>query len=341
VKPSRPSARLTLDGRAWSAAEAGLVWLRAWIGLGAAHAALSLAAWPGSPFAAAAAGATLSVALGEADAEEDVWSGEVTEVGATAIGVHVDGLAATQALNRERRTRSYLRQSVADIVRDLAGSVPIDEVEAPLRLESYAVDDRRPVWEHLLDLAALAGCDLSAAASGGLRFVPVKAGGAGPLPVALPGASALRYGANVLSFRIAKRSAGTPLAAAAYGAASEKGAERWHWLRHDPVPSPDATAPARVRGALRTREGVQAATQGSTARAGRAGVRGEIVALGRPGVRPGDVVEVQELPGVEGPLRVLSIEHGFDARSGFLTRLAVEGTGGAGDVSALAGGLGL
>src|SRR6185436_369472 len=79
VKPSRPSARLTLDGRAYGAAEAGLLWLRARLGLGAAHAAVSLAAWPGAPFAAAVAGARLSVALGEAEAEEDVWSGEVTE----------------------------------------------------------------------------------------------------------------------------------------------------------------------------------------------------------------------------------------------------------------------
>jgi phage protein D len=324
VKPSRPSAVLTLDGRALTSAEAALVRLRLALSVGEAHDAAEITIAPASPLASATPGAQLEVALGEKDAEETVWTGEVTDVAATERGTVLAGLAATVALSRERRSQTWLSQSVADIVRDLAGPVSVDTVDAPLRLEAYSVDDRRPVWDHLVTLARLAGCDLSAAASGGLRFVPSRSA-AGPLPLPLPGGDPLRYGANVLGWRVTSR---TPLRAAdavALGAASEQGAERWHWLRNEPAPGAGQGTEVRVVAALRTRDAAQAVTDALSARAGRSAVRGEVTAVGRPAVRPGDQVEVQDLPTPAGPLRVLAVEHRFDGRAGFITRLSVEG----------------
>ncbi|HVR99843.1 MAG TPA: hypothetical protein VMW27_24680 [Thermoanaerobaculia bacterium] len=324
MKPSRPSAVLTLDGRALTAAEAALVRLRLALSLGEAHDAAEITLAPASPLASAAPGAQLEIALGEKDSEETVWTGEVTDVAGTERGAVLSGLSATVALSRERRSQTWLRQSVADIVRDLAGPVSVDTVDASLRLEAYSVDDRRPVWDHLVALARLAGCDLSSAASGGLRFVPSRSA-FGPLPLPLPGGDPLRYGANVLAWHVTSR---TPLRAAnavALGAASEQGAERWHWLRNEPAPDAGQGTEVRVLAALRTRDAAQAVTQALSARAGRSAVRGEVTAVGRPAVRPGDQVEVEDLPTPAGLLRVLAVEHRFDGGAGFVTRLSVEG----------------
>lgn len=324
MKPSRPSAVLTLDGRALTAAEAALVRLRLALSLGEAHDAAEVIVAPVSPLAAATPGARLELALGEKDSEETVWTGEVTDVAATERGAVLLGLAATVALSRERRSQTWLSQSVADIVRDLAGPVSVDAVDAPLRLEAYSVDDRRPVWDHLVSLARLAGCDLSAAASGGLRFVPSQSAG-GLLPLPIPGGDPLRYGANVLAWHVTSRTPFRAASAVALGAASEQGAERWHWLRNEPAANAGQGTEVRVLASLRTRDASQAVTDSLASRAGRSAVRGEVTAVGHPTVRPGDQVEVQDLPSPAGPLRVLAVEHRFNGSAGFVTRLSVEG----------------
>ena len=314
---SRPSAVLTLDGRDLTAAAARLVWLRLSLGLGL-HDAAELAAGPESPLAGASPGSRLAVALGEEGEEETVWTGEVTEVAVTTRGARLAGLAATVALSRAWRSQTYLRQSAADIVRDLAASATLDRVQAPLRLEAYSVDDRRPVWAHLLDLARLAGCDVSASPEGGLRMVPPRRGAA----------LALLYGADLLAWSVAAAAAPEAAATSALGAASEQGARRWHWLRRDPVPSPGAT-PTLVLGALRTRDAADRASRSLAERAGRAAAHGEVVLVGRPALRPGDLVELRGVPEpAPGPLRVVAVEHRLDGRSGFVTALSVESAGG-------------
>ncbi|MFP2934917.1 hypothetical protein ACLESO_59405, partial [Pyxidicoccus sp. 3LG] len=184
---------LTLSGRDFTAARPRSCASRVHLGLAGTHDAVELTLWPASKLAEAAPGDTLAVALGNVDDEEAVWTGEVTNVLAGPDGTLVEGLAATVALSRARRSQTYVSQSVGDIVRDLASDVDVDEVEGSLQLEAYSVDDRRSLWAHLLELATLTGADVGASAEGGLRFVPVR-----------PGAAEvdLRYGADLLSWKL-------------------------------------------------------------------------------------------------------------------------------------------
>jgi hypothetical protein len=315
----RPRAVVTLDGRALTSAEAAVARLRVELGVGGAHDPAEVVVWPASKLAAATPGSALAIALGEEGEEEDVWAGEVAEVSAGPDGVVLDGLAGTVALGRERVSRTYLDQTVADVVRDLAGSAPVDEVGGDLDLPAYAVDDRRTVWAHLRELAALAGADLGSAPDGGLRFVPPRTGSAD---------HTFRHGAELLSWTAAAGSARAAPAVAAHGAASEAGAEQWHWLRRSPAGSGGSL---RVPAAVRTRDAAEAVAQALAARAGRAAVRGRLRLRGAPEVRPGDLVETAGLPtGDPGTLRVLRVEHVLDGRAGFTTTLDVEGAGGGG-----------
>jgi phage protein D len=319
VSLSRPNARITIDGRALGADEAALVRLRIDLGLDGAHDQAALQLWPRSKFADAASGATLQIELGERDDEEPVFSGEIDARRLQPQSVWLEGLAATVALSREHKSQSYQDQSVADIVRDLAGSIGIDQVQADLRLNAYHVDNRRSVWSHLRVLAGLVGADLASAADGGLRFLP--AAGA-LLPVTL------RYGAELLDWDLALGSAPQPAEVAAYGSASESGDQRWHWLAHDPVGA--GAAATRLPAALATRDGAQAIADALQKRAERAASAGSLLLQGQPKLRPGDTVKLSGLPGADpGALRVRAVRHSFDARSGFLTRLQVEaGEGG-------------
>lgn len=275
--------------------------------------------WPSSKFAGAEVGSPMAIALGQDGDEEDVWSGEVTAVASGADGVIIDGLAGTLPLSRRRVSQTYLDQSVADIVRDLATGVQIDEVSGDTNLPAYSVDDRRPVWAHLLDLAHLVGADVGSSTAGGLRFVPVRTGSA---------EVRLRYGSDVLSWS----GGGAPRldvpTILAHGAASEAGADQWHWIRRSPTPS-GAGGPVRVVAAFSTRDAADGMGQALAARAARAAVQGRLRIVGRPTIRPGDAVEVSDLPsGDLGTLRVLAVEHALDGRGGFVTALTVEGAEG-------------
>ncbi|HEY8211003.1 MAG TPA: hypothetical protein VIG99_26150, partial [Myxococcaceae bacterium] len=113
---SRPNAVLTVSGQDYSAAEAALVRLRISLGLSGSHDAAELTLWPSSKLKDASAGDTLEISLGELDGEDAVFTGEVTSVMAGADALVVEGLAATVALSRVRRSQTYISQTVADIV---------------------------------------------------------------------------------------------------------------------------------------------------------------------------------------------------------------------------------
>ena len=323
---SRPRARLTVDGRSLSSAQAALVRLTVGLSLSGAHDSAELTVWPASKLATAEPGTPLAIALGEDGDEADVWAGELAVVAAGPDGVILDGLAGTVVLSRRRLSQSYLDRSVADVVQDLASQAgaEVDQVEGDTNLPAYAVDDRRPVWDHLLALARLTGADVGASPAGALRFVPPKRGSAD---------WRLRHGADVLSWSggAAHRSQPEEVPAiAAYGAASEAGAEQWHWVLRSPSPSGDG--PLQVVAALRTIDAAETMQRSLAQRAARGGFAGRLALVGRPAVRPGDLVQVSDLPGSNpGTLRVRAVTHRLDARSGFVTTLTVEAAGAGGE----------
>lgn len=313
----RPNAVITLDGQNYSAAEAALVRLRASLSVQGSHDCASMMFWPSSKLASASAGSKMSLALGASGSETDVLSGEVVAVEAAPDSLTITGFASTVALSRTRISQTYAGQSVGDIVRDLASGVDVDEVEGDLSLATYIVDSRRSVWGHLVDLAVMAGAEVGANAAGALRFVPVRTGSANVT---------LRHGADVLAWRSAAETRADAPSVAAYGAASEAGAEQWHWILRSPAAQGGNGAFMRVAAAIRTRDGADAMARALAARASRAAAHGRLGLVGRAEMRPGDLVGVSDLPsGDPGVLRVIAVDHLLGTREGFLTALTVEG----------------
>jgi len=313
MKPPRPSVSTTLAGQTLSASEAGLVRLHVELVSGG-HDRVELKLWPRSKFASANPGDLVSIRVGFEDDASDVFGGEVASVEQRADGLVLVGLAPTAALSRTHKSQTYLSQTVADIVRDLASSIPIDQVDASDDVSYYAVDSRRSVWGHLLDLAELSGAELSSSANGGLRFLPVASG---------PATTRFRFGAELLSHRLEKSRDGYAATFAAHGSASESGSDKWHWLSSDPT---SGAGNSQVIGGFHARARADGLSNAVAAAQARAQIGGQLELLGRPELRVGDVFGLSDLAtGDPGDLRACSVSHWVDAARGFRTIVRVEG----------------
>jgi len=324
MKPGRPVTHVTIAARRLSGAEAGLTGLS--ISLGRfSHDHSRLVLWPSSKFAAAGIGSEMKIELGVEDDEKVVWTGKVSAVYFTPEAMVIEGLAPTAALTGERKSQTYVNQSAADVVRDLASSVVIDDVDTTLQLDYYAVDSGRSVWGHLTDLAGLAGAEITISPSGGLRFVEVRE---------VPASKKFSYGVNLLDWQLRSGNAGVPAVYAVHGAASEAGKEKWHWI------SEQSTGPATVVGAFQSQASADALNDAASAQAEQSVVRGRLRLIGANDLRAGDVFKLENLPGGSpGDLRARSVTHHFSGTRGFWTDVAVQGPGAGLGVSSLPGGL--
>ncbi len=316
----RPAAELTLDGRSLSAAEAALAALRVELSVSGSHDRFVCRLGLLSPFVDVEPGASAEIKLGYGDDLATVLSGTVTAVERAPWGLVVEGLAATSTLSASRLGRSYVGQTVADVVNDLVSSAggTTGEVSAPRDLAAYHVDERRTVWTHVRELARLTGSELSSDPQGALNFRPVKTG---------PADHTLRHGADLVVWDVGPREAkGPEVSVVPFGAASEEGTDKWHIVLREPEGS-SPSGLVLIPPALRDRDGAQALVQALADAATRGGTGGTLVLVGDGSIRAGDLVELTDMPsGEDGVLRATSVSHLLASGAGFRTALAVEGT---------------
>lgn len=315
----RPAAKLTLGGHSLDAAEAALESLRVELSVSGAHDRFQCRLGHLSPFADVDAGADAEIQLGYGDDLQTVLTGTVTAVERAPWGLRVEGLAASSTLSAARIGRSYIGQTVADVVADLAaaGGGSAGEVSASHTLAAYHVDERRSVWTHVRQLARLTGSELSSAPDGGLNFRPVKTGTAD---------HTLHHGADLVAWRVGPRGpAGPDVSVVPFGAASEQGTDKWHIL----LRSPEGDSPQGevvVAAALRDRDATQALQDALGAAAARRAQGGGLTLVGDGAIRAGDLVELADMPsGEDGLLRAIAVTHLLAMDAGFRTAIAVEG----------------
>jgi hypothetical protein len=314
---AKPSVVLASQGRTYTGPEAAVSYVSVRASVLGYHDAATVSAWAGSRLGAFAVGDPIEVKLGELDSEEPVFTGKVSHKDHGSSALQLVALADTAELSARKLAKSWVNQSVADIVRDLASGSSVDTVQGTTRLSSWAVDTQEDAWRHIRRLAALVGHEVGAAATGGLRFVPVRKG---------PASKRYGYGGQVVEWQVRRMPRVEPPKAAPHGAGSESGSAKWHHVLRDP----GGGEPAVVVGAFHTRDAASELTRALSAAADRGALRGELVVLGDPSVRPGDLVEVTDDPHDAGALRVVSVEQVLSAARGYVTRLSVESAGGLG-----------
>jgi hypothetical protein len=245
-----------------------------------------------APAVAPGAAVTVTIDAGDGAAVSTV-SGVAAAANAGARGTVVLDIAdASHVLAALRMARSYEQQSAGDILRDLCATAGVDtaDVADGNQYPFVALDDRRPAWRHVAQLAAHAGLLVGVDGEGAVWQ-------AAPAPDDVAVAAA--YGRDALSLVTRTAQPRAVPGVVGQGAAGSHGADAWPWLVRDPAEVRVAgDGPVRFDGALRTPEAVQAAAQAAAARAHAGFV---VVVPLAPAARPGSGVEVDAVPATFAP----------------------------------------
>lgn len=309
--------------------------------------ALELAPVPGSvtvTFPAhvklsAAAGDAARLTLGNGENEEPVFTGTIAAIERGFDLVRVRALDAGGTLAAFRPASTYEQTTAGEVVQSLCGDAGIDtgDVDDGVDLAFYAADPSRHAYQHIARVAEWSGA-----------IARVSAGGAVDMTVlnATTADLALRYGRELLGIAQESRPAviETFVVAGESGAGSTSVPEA---LR--PTTDffggnrPDApTRTARLASAPALRTAAAAASAGAARqRAYTASrFRGTFDAFLLPRLRPGTIVEIQDLPGgLSSDLIWLRRVTHIIRRDGGVTRAGFARGGDAFDPMALLGSL--
>lgn len=308
----RPSARITIDGRALSLAEAAVARCVVESSVLGKHDRATVVLGPLSPLLETAAGASAELEIGFGDELETVITGAVDRVGHLPWGTCLEIASASAQLDRTRVGRSYVQQSMGDIARDLLGEARVDagEIDAGPTIAIHHVDERRSAWHHLRSLAALYVAELSSAGDGGVNLKPPKTGRAD---------HSIRAGAALLGWIAGERTPGAePRATGAFSAASEQGSDAWSLIRHESSAGDHDVVPGvRDQDRASARDSALADAHRRSTRFAKAAITG-IAAL-----RAGDLVDLDDVDRASGTYRAVAVDHRVDDR-GFVSLLTLE-----------------
>ncbi len=310
----RPALGLTVDGRALSGPEASVSGALVELRDGDALDRVVALVGPLSPLLDASAAAEIEVTLADGDDVTTLLHGVVTAVSHQPSGTTIEGLTDAVALARTRVGRSYVQQSVGDIVTDLCSTASVDpgDLDGDVTLSAFHADERRTAWQHVCHLAELTGRAVTSGADGSLNFTKPRTGAAD---------HTLRGGAELLAWAAgARQPVPVPPPSKPLAAAAEQGADAWHLLLHEP----DGGSVALLDSAIRDQSSADAWGDGLAATATRRGTGGWIAITGDPTVRVGDLVEVTDVDRAAGTYRVRAVDHRIDGH-GFTSRLRLEG----------------
>jgi hypothetical protein len=258
-------------------------------------------------------------------------------------GVHAIEVTVGDAsvdLARLRPGVTYEKQSAKDVIRALAGSaaVAIDTVDLDLPLAAYIAHQNRTAAEHIAYLARLGGGIATVNGDGKLHVMS--------WPESQP-EQALRYGRELLTYDV-REHPGPAVQHIAIGHGPAGAADAPDALRPSLAPLPsDAPAigseavwqPAAI---LRTPKAATTAANAANVIVNAAAKRVRAKCFLLPQLRPGTVIEVQDLPShlSQGPSLITRVTHRFTPGSGGVTIFEGVSTASGGLSGLLALGLG-
>ncbi len=315
----RQACTITADGTEYTSAEAALLSMTIELGLGGGHDQLLIHCSHLSPLRDLQPDGTCAVSLGPENAQVDVFSGIITRVEQQLTGVTIESLAGTYPLACYYGAQAYQEQTVGDIISDLAGQAEVatGPIDGSLAIHIWYVTEQRSAWWHINKLAGMGGYELLCDETGALVVRPVGSGGVN---------HSLRYGAEILSLQTGNhRDSGVSYPYAPAGAGSELGSDKWQIILREPVgDSPEG--PATIVGALRDLDTAEEMADGVRARMTRSLFSGQALITGDGTIRPGDTIDVTDLPGQDAiNARVQEVRHSFDNKRGFSTMLQLGG----------------
>jgi hypothetical protein len=258
--------------------------------------------------------ATLDIDGGEGP--KTVLTGKVRTIRRTLDAIVVIVTDAAADLASLRPAITFEKQAAPQIIRKLAADVAVTPgiIAFALDLPAYVAHPGRTASEHIAELARLGGAIAMTGGDGRLNVLPRPAAQA---------TAALKYGREIVRYDVRKEAVvnGSRFAIGfgPAGSASAPNALR-HSLKSLPADASDGGAGVRryPTPALRTPVAAKSASDSlqalAAAQSERLTARGFLLAA----LRPGDVIEVQDLPGglSPGPWMLVRVEHTLDGGAG-------------------------
>jgi hypothetical protein len=281
--------------------------------------------------------ATLSIDSGESS--QGLFSGRVASIRRSFSEVVVRACDAGGTLSKFRPAATYEQASAATVVRSLCGDagVDVDRLEDGVTFTYYAADPDRTALDHVARVCALSGALARVTAEGKVESLVVN-----PAQAEV----ALKYGRDVFDFERGELDApirGFVVAGesgAGSAAAPEAARPTTDFFAGQRPTGPDRENLWQWQPALRTAQAAQRAGSARGQRYQSSRRPGRFAALIQPSLRPGSIVEVQELPDELNPGRVFlrSVRHRLSPREASTSARFCEGQ--SVDPTALLGSLG-
>lgn len=315
----RPACTINADGTDYTNAEAALRSMNLELCLGDGHDQAIIRCSHLSPLRDALPDTACLISLGLNGTQVEVFSGIISRVEQQLTGVTLEVLAETCQLSSYYSSQAYQDQTIADIIKDLAGRAEVATgiIDAPLTVKIWHVTEQRSAWWHIKRLARMGGYEILCDEKGALNVRPVGSGGLN---------HNLRFSAEILSLQTGEqRDYGVRCQYAPAGAGSEMGSDKWHISLREPV-GETSDGPATIAGALRDRDAAEKVADAAAARMTRSFFSGRAIITGNGAIRPGDTVDLAEIPDKDTiSARVWSVQHCLDGTSGFTTTLHLGG----------------
>jgi len=279
-----------------------------------------------------------TIAIGAADALEDIFSGSIIAIERRGDRMRRYRLGnGSHDLAQARINQSVINMSVQDAISNAASdfnySPQADVGGSDEALPQIVFDDSSTVWDHCAYLAGLRGANLWFDATDALQLADQLEQG--------DSVATFTWGEDLLEANLWQRSAHS-------GAITAFGGDRVDGdfvLRKQATPNRaeqgDGLPPRFYRdGLLQTQQDLSTRAAAAALYGQRQTSVSEIVVSGSAALGPGRVVELASLPdGGDGNYLIHRSHHTFDHNNGWRTRLSISEASGASGLGGLGGGL--
>jgi phage protein D len=264
----------------------------------------------------------VSIELGFDDTLIQVFSGLVTEVVPEVTALRVVGLSPVQALMGFRLDQTYENRSAGQIVRDLASQAGVNTgtIEDGIRFPAYVIDSRMNAARHIHRLAERCGFDAYVLPGGELEFRQFTKSSADHV---------FTYGQDILDYSLTVRpERAAQVIVEGESPASAEGDDAASWLtrgfQQGQASGGGGSETVLVEDpAIRTTEAANLRAEGVLRRLRQRAITGTLRALGRPEVKLGDAIRIEDAPDdrLNNVFQVRAVRHRLSKRVGLVTQV--------------------
>ncbi|MCP4215145.1 MAG: hypothetical protein GY765_10830 [bacterium] len=282
-------------------------------------------------------GDDFSIELGYEDSLTQVFSGILSRIEPRIDAVRFEGANGGGEMTKTRLLQTYDNKPAGKILSDLASQARVSTgtIENGIDFPFYAIDERKHLFQHAIELAQKSGFFIMFTPDNKLEmkaFTKSK------------GDFTFTYGEDILKLQILhSMPVAGKVTVIGESPAGSQGGEAWHWLIKDPGPvkaeAGDGNQLLIQVPSVRMKKGCETYAEAKQDLLTRSAIHGRLITPGTPELTPGDAIEIKDVPtdSLNGLFQVRRVKHRFDVRRGFTTTVDFITAAGGGTSGGLGG----